>query len=100
PEVLPYGFGPLAVPVNRSNIPAPKYVTTRYYTPAGSSTPIANSRVFYGFDYLDETNISYLNALPSGSTSNVGATADGGVDEGFDLLTDLEANDAVDIDPI
>lgn len=111
-EVLPYGFAPLATPVNASNVPAPSYVTTRYYTPAGATTPVANNRIYYGFDFSDETALSYLRATPSGSvdasldTLTVGVfpsgsneLAAGGLDVGFDLNTTLAALDLVDISP-
>lgn len=96
-EALPYGFAPLAPPVNRNDVPAPSYVTTRYYTPAGSSTPVAQSRTYYGFDFSDETNLSYLAALPSGSMVKTGITKTGTPDVGFDLLTALESSDLTDI---
>jgi phage tail sheath protein FI len=99
-EALPYGFAPLAAPVNRADIPAPAYVNTRYFTPSGATTPVANARVFYGFDFNDETNVSYLSALPSGSATKVGKNTDGTSDVGFDLLTSLAAADATDVLPV
>lgn len=99
PEALPYGFAALNAPVNRADIPAPALVTTRYYTPVGATEAVANSRTHYGFDFTDATNLSYLRPLPSGSATKVGVSAAGAADDGFDLLTDLEAEDLIDIAP-
>jgi tail sheath protein len=99
-EALPYGFAPLSTPINRSDVPAPAYVTTRYFTPTGTTTPIANSRVYYGYDFSDETSQAYLNALPSGSAQKVGIDASGSADTGFDLLTHLATLDQTDISPL
>lgn len=96
-EVLPYGFAPLSTPVNRADVPAPAYVKTRYTTPAGATTPVANARVFYGFDFNDESGVSYLSALPSGSSGKVGVTESGAADDGFDLNTSLDALDLSDL---
>lgn len=111
-DALPYGFAPLAAPVNIANLPAPSYVTTRYTVPTGGTTAIANNRVYYGFDTSDDTGLSYLAPLPSGSITAAGSTsrvgvfatgsnelAAGGPDVGFDLLTTLAAADLVDITP-
>jgi hypothetical protein len=99
-NALPYGFGPLHPTVNRSDVPAPLYITSRYFIPTGATTPVANTRVFYGFDFSDETNISYLNALPAGATTRVGLTQGNTADGGFDLLSTLQAADLIDISPI
>lgn len=112
-EVLPYGFAPLAAPLNTNLVPAPNYVTTRYSTPAGTVTPIANNRVYYGYDFSDATSLTYLAPVPSGSTDSAGSTLRvgffatgsnevpaGGPDEGFDLQTILAAGDLVDISPL
>jgi hypothetical protein len=111
-EALPYGFDALAAPLNIVNLPAPNYVTTRYATPAGATTAVANNRIFYGFDFADTTGLSYLNPLPSGSVDSAGSTLRvgvfatgsnekpaGGADEGFDLQTILAAQDQTDILP-
>jgi hypothetical protein len=111
-EALPYGFAALAAPLNIVNLPAPNYITTRYTTPPGSTTAVANNRVFYGFDFADTTGLSYLNPLPSGSIDAAGSTLrvgvfatgsnekpGGGPDEGFDLQTILSAQDITDITP-
>lgn len=100
PEALPYGFGPLVVPLSRNDVPAPDYITTRYFTPAGNSTPIASNRVYYGFNFTDESSLSYLNPIPSGSITKVGKTVVGGVDTGFDLLASLDSSDQIDISPL
>ncbi|MBW3545406.1 MAG: phage tail sheath subtilisin-like domain-containing protein, partial [Bacteroidetes bacterium] len=91
-DALPYGFGPLAVPLNVTTVPAAAYVTTRYYTPTGSSTPIANNRTYYGFDFSDETGTSYLAAIPAGAATKTGIN-----DTGFDLGS-LGADDITDTD--
>lgn len=96
-EALPYGFAALKPSVNRDVVPAPAYITTRYYTPSGGSTAVANNRVVYGFDFDSETGLSYLNAIPSGSATKAGVTPLGAADTGFDLLTSLGATDLVDI---
>jgi hypothetical protein len=111
-EALPYGFAALAAPLNIVNLPAPNYITTRYTTPPGSTTAVANNRIFYGFDFADTTGLSYLNPLPSGSIDAAGSTLrvgvfatgsnekpGGGPDEGFDLQTILSAQDITDIAP-
>lgn len=112
PEALPYGFAPLAAPLNVNNLPAPNYVITRYATPAGATTPVANNRIYYGFDFSSTTGLSYLAPIPSGSTDSAGSTLKvglfatgssekpaGGADTGFDLETILAAQDLVDITP-
>jgi hypothetical protein len=112
-EALPYGFNALATPLNAVMVPAPNYVTTRYALPAGAITPIANNRTYYGFDFSSDTSLSYLAPIPSGSINTAGSTLRvgvfatgsveniaGGVDTGFDLLTTLQGNDAVDIVPL
>lgn len=71
---LPTGFGALRTPVggdavaDGSGIPSVIFVTTRFETPVGSSEAIENSRIFYGFDYTDETNLAYLNPIPNSSS--------------------------------
>lgn len=110
PEALPYGFNALATTVNVTNLPAPAYISTRYATPAGATTAVANNRTYYGFDFEDDTGLSYLMATPSGSINSSlsvlkvgihpsGTTGygNGGVDTGFDLLTTTAATDAVDL---
>lgn len=97
PTALPYGFAPLSPPINANNVVAPSYVTTRYYTPQGSVTPIANARTFYGFDFGSTTNQAYVNALPSGSAVKVGITPTLDPDTGFDLLETLVAQDISDV---
>lgn len=98
-SALPYGFAPLSPPVNATDVPAPSYVTTRYTTPAGSPVPVANSKTYYGLDTTNETTVSYLTALPSGSATKLGINPNGTVDAGFDLLESLSATDLVDIAP-
>lgn len=111
-DALPYGFVPLAAPLNVSNVPAPAYVVTRYATPTGGGTAVANNRTFYGFDFSDETGLSYLSPIPSGSINAAGSTlqvgvfatgstsyVSGGADPGFDMLTMLGATDTTDITP-
>lgn len=107
---LPYGFAPLAAPINTSPIPAPAYVVTRYSNVNGSV--ISNNKVYYGFDFDDSTGQAYLNPTPSGSVNSSGTTlivgtfpsgstsyVSGGADPGFDLLTMLSGSDATDISP-
>lgn len=101
---LPYGFAAPTSPIASTDVPAPVYVTTRYATPAGGSTAVANNRVYYGFDFTEETNQSYIRALPSGSIDSdantliTGYTSASVADEGFDLTTDLATADLTDID--
>lgn len=96
---LPYGFAALSPSVNAATVPAPTYVTTRYTTPAGSSVPVANSKIYYGLSVEDTTTLAYLKALPSGSATQVGIDASGVADGGFDLLTSLASLDTTDITP-
>jgi phage tail sheath protein FI len=96
-ETLPYGFDAPKVPVNKSNIPAPAYVTTRYYTPSGTTTAVANTKVYFGFDFTNATSLAYLDALPSGSSTQTGLTIANSADTGFDLLESLTATDITDI---
>ena len=112
-SALPYGFAPLASPLNSPNkVHAPAYITTRYAVPTGASTAVANNRVYYGFDFSDDTGLSYLSPVPSGSIDSAGSTlvvgifqtgssylAAGGADPGFDLLTNLSGSDSSDITP-
>src|SRR5690606_24285343 len=110
PEVLPYAFAPLATPIATTPLPAPGYVTTRYTDSGGS--PVANNRVYYGFNFEDATGLSYLNPTPSGSVDSALSTLLvgthpsgstelplGGPDVGFDLLLNLATDDLVDITP-
>jgi hypothetical protein len=101
---LPYGFAPMSAPLNRADVPAPDYVTTRYYTPTGTTTAISNDRLYYGLNTATNTTKAYLNALPSGSSQQVGqfwsgssVVPAGGADPGFDLLTTLATQDLTDI---
>lgn len=99
-EALPYGFAALNAPLNRSDVPAPSYVVTRYTTPVGSTSQVSNNRVYYGLNTEDDTTLAYLNGLPSGSSAKYGVHPSGsnivplgGLDVGFDLLTSLSAID-------
>lgn len=109
-DALPYGFAPLATPLNMANVPAPSYITTRYAVPTGATTAVANNKAYYGFNFADSTSVSYLNPIPSGSIDGAGATLRvgvfqtgsivvpaGGSDPGFDLLTTIEAADQADV---
>ena len=111
-DALPYAFAALATPVNTDHVPAPNYITSRYTTPVGATTPVSNNRVYYGFDFNDETGLSYLNPTPSGSVDSAGDVLrvgyypsgsnekpTGGVDVGFDLLTVPAAQDIIDMQP-
>jgi phage tail sheath protein FI len=93
-DALPYGFAALSAPLNRTNVPAPAYVSTRYYTPTGTSSSVANNRVYYGFDFDSATGVSYLQGLPSGSATKTGIG-----DSGFDLLTSTGVLDLADMSP-
>lgn len=100
--VLPYGFAAPAVPVARNDVPAPDYVTTRYYTPTGATTAVSNDKVYFGFDFTSEDSLSYLKALPSGSSTTVGLIAVGttsSADTGFDLSSSLSSTDQTDLLP-
>lgn len=112
-EALPYGFGALATPINDITVPAPNYIITRYTIPVGSSVPVANNKLYYGFDFSDTTGNAYLNPCPSGSVDSAGSTLKvgyfstgsavlpaGGVDPGFDLLTSIGTTDQIDIQPL
>jgi phage tail sheath protein FI len=94
---LPLGFAPLSTPLNSANVPAPAYVTSRYYTPAGSSTAVSNDKTYYGFDFSDLSGASYLAPLPSGSAGDVGVKSNGSADTGFDLLTTVDGTDQTDV---
>jgi len=98
-NALPYGFDALSPSLNAPNVPAPTYVKTRYVTPAGSTVPISNNKLYYGLDVTEETTLAYLKGLPSGSAFQVGVDATGSADNGFDLLEILEAQDLIDIAP-
>jgi hypothetical protein len=112
-QALPYGFAALATPLDETTVPAPAYVVTRYTTPAGSTVSVANNNIFYGYNFADETGLSYLNPTPSGSVDSNGDTLVvgvfpsgstsypvGGTDPGFDLLTMLNTTDETDISPV
>ena len=101
---LPYGFAPLSAPLNRSDVPAPDYILTRYYTPSGTTTSISNDRLYYGLNTATNTSMAYFSALPSGSSQQIGvfwsgstAVPAGGADPGFDLLTSIAAQDQTDL---
>jgi hypothetical protein len=97
-NALPYGFVPVASPLNMTNVPSPIYVTTRYYTPTGATTAINNDRVYYGWDFSQETNDSYVMPSPSGSINSAGSVLISGYgDSGFDLLTSVTGSDSVDV---
>ncbi len=109
-ECLPYGFAPLATPIAVTNLPAPNYITTRYATPIGATTSVANTRTYYGFDFDDETSLSYLKPVPSGSINSSWSTllvgfhntgsnesTSGAADSGFDLLTTTATADQTDM---
>lgn len=111
-QCLPYGFAPFAAPIAATNLPAPSYVTTRYYTPSGASTSVANNKIYYGFDMENDTGLAYLNPTPSGSVNSALSTlivgyfatgsnekVAGGADAGFDLLTTTAATDQTDMSP-
>jgi phage tail sheath protein FI len=98
-NALPYGFQPLNASINLASIPAPVYVTTRYTTPSGSTVALADSRTYYGYNFADESSLSYLTSLPSGSTTRFGLTTANAADAGFNLLESLAATDLVDISP-
>lgn len=91
---LPYGFEPLSAPINRADVPAPQYVTTRYVTLAGTSTSIAKNGTYYGYSFADDTSVAYLKAIPSGSVNKVGVG-----DTGFYLDATLAGTDLVDVAP-
>jgi hypothetical protein len=76
---LPFGFQAVASTVNvaAAQLVSPSYVTTRWYdgATAGFTTQSVDKKYYYGwqFDPANETNTSYLNAIPSGS-SQVGSS--------------------------
>lgn len=102
-DALPYGHAALATPVFNATVPKPAYVVTRYSSPTSGSTAVANNRVHYGFDFSDETSISYLNPTPSGSVDSSLNTVTAGVDDslvvdtGFFLDATLGGDDATDV---
>jgi hypothetical protein len=112
-DALPYGFAPLAAPINPINIlAAPSYITTRYAIPTGATTAVSNNKIYYGFDFSNTTGLSYLSPIPSGSRDAANSTLKvgvfptgssyvpaGGADPGFDLNVNLAATDLVDIAP-
>ncbi len=70
---LPFGFQAVlsTVSVGSSLLVTPSYTTTRWYdgATAGYTTQSVDKRYYYGwnFDSGNETNNSYLNAIPSGA---------------------------------
>lgn len=73
-SALPFGYQALYSPINGSaaQIVSPSTVTTRWYdgAVAGYTTQSVDKRLYYGWDFDsgNETNNSYLNAIPSGSS--------------------------------
>lgn len=101
-DALPYGFAALAAPVSASNVPAPLYVRTRYAIPTGASTAVADNKVYYGFDFDEETSLSYLMPTPDGTvntsfTALIVGQSGSAADTGFDLNTSTATTDASDI---
>ena len=78
---LPYGFAPMSTPVAMGDIPAPTYVVTRIDV---NDQP--SSRLYYGWDFTNLTNSSYIAPVPAGAGVGMG-------DTGFDLLTSVTADD-------
>lgn len=72
---LPFGFSQLSstVGINSSNLVSPNMVTTRWLSgsTAGYAPDALDKKYFYGWDFSSPTgtNMSYLNAIPSGSPS-------------------------------
>jgi hypothetical protein len=70
---LPFGFQAVLSTVNvaASLLVTPSYTTTRWFngSTAGYTTQSVDRRLYYGweFDPGNETNTSYLNAIPSGA---------------------------------
>jgi len=89
-KALPAGFAAIRETANFSavglEIPSsgsPSFVTSRYEIPVGASESIENSRIYYGWNFDDVTNKSYIGPNPSGSSL---------VGSGFNL-EDLTGND-------
>jgi hypothetical protein len=75
---LPAGFAALNEPADFGAVElgtefaaacSASYITTRFAVPTGGSEAVENVRIYYGFDFVDETNKAYPNPLPSGSTA-------------------------------
>ncbi|KKN06644.1 hypothetical protein LCGC14_1075250, partial [marine sediment metagenome] len=72
--ILPSGFGPLNTPIggealtSGSGIPSASYVTTRFAVPVGGSEAVENTKIHYGFNFADATNLTFLNPVPASSS--------------------------------
>ena len=70
---LPFGFQAVQATVNvaSSLLVSSSYITTRWYdgSTAGYTTQSVDRRFYYGWDFdpENETNVSYINAIPSGA---------------------------------
>ena len=72
---LPYGFAALSSPVALTTLPATLYISSSYAVPTGATAAVRNARMFYGFNFDDRTNLSFLRAIPSGSSAPVSSSA-------------------------
>jgi phage tail sheath protein FI len=67
-----------------ASIPLPSFITTRFEIPVGSSESVENVNRYYGWNYTDNVDLSYLNPIPQNAYL---------VGSGFNLET-LSGNDA------
>lgn len=68
--VLPAGFSQLRTTLNstfQATLPSASFVDTRFEVPVGATESVENVRRYYGYDFDDETNLAYLNPIPSGA---------------------------------
>ncbi len=72
--VLPAGFAALRTPVGGdavsvgAGIPSASFISTRFEVPTGGSEAVENTKIHYGYDYTDETNLAFLNPIPASSS--------------------------------
>ena len=73
-RALPAGFAQLRAPALFSGVglslpstATGSFITTRYEIPVGASESVANSKIYYGWDFTDVTNKAYLNPIPTGA---------------------------------
>lgn len=86
---LPFGFAGLLPSFANTFVPATSYITSSYFVPVGASVATKVARTYFGFDFSDRTNLSYLNPIPSGSAAVTGSV-------GFSL-ENISAPDLADI---
>jgi hypothetical protein len=72
-DALPFGFGPVRLPVNvePEELPDPSYVTTRWISGSvpGYNLEAVDRRSYYGWDFgtFAYTNVAYQSPIPAGA---------------------------------